>query len=66
VASDAVAAVYTTLGKKEEAIHWLQRSFEARHLTVVFITVEPMFDPLRGDPRFGRILTRMGLRPRLG
>jgi tetratricopeptide (TPR) repeat protein len=61
-ASDAVAAVYTALGERDQAIAWLERSFAARDISLVFITVEPMFDPLRSDPRFRKILVSMGLR----
>ena len=61
VASDAVAAIYLALDDKDQAVHWLERSFEARDFTLVFITIDPLFDPLRSDPRFKRIVARMGL-----
>jgi serine/threonine-protein kinase len=61
VAADAVAAIYTALGDNDQAIQWLERSFDARDIGLVFITVDPMFDPLRHDPRFTAILGRMGL-----
>ena len=38
------------LGNKEEAIDWLERSYEAKEAPL--IKVDPMLDPLRGDPRF--------------
>jgi adenylate cyclase len=44
------ALIQTGLGNKEEAIDWLERSYEAKEAP--FIKVDPMLDPLRGDPRF--------------
>ena len=61
-ASDAVAVIYAALGETDPAIQWLERSEAARDISVVFIKVEPLFDSLRGDPRFKAILARMGLK----
>ena len=41
------------LGNKEEALRWLEKAYEDRAGDAVrFIKVEPLLDPLRGDPRF--------------
>jgi hypothetical protein len=40
--------------------HWLEKGYEERRVVDVF-KVEPMLDPVRGDPRFALWLRKMGL-----
>jgi TolB-like protein/Tfp pilus assembly protein PilF len=48
-----VAGDYVRLGDKNEAIAWLQRSYQNKEYGLITtINVDPMLDPLRGDPRF--------------
>jgi tetratricopeptide (TPR) repeat protein len=48
-----VALNYASLGDKNEAIKWLQRSYENKEFRfIAYINVLPQLDPLRGDPRF--------------
>jgi serine/threonine protein kinase/tetratricopeptide (TPR) repeat protein len=60
------AAIYTGLGDKDRAFDWLEKGYEER---AVFgdatgdIKVDPIFDPLRSDPRFTDLLRRMNLHP---
>ncbi len=57
---------YTGLGEKDKAFEWPEKGYEER---VVFgdatndIKVDPIFDPLRSDPRFADLLRRMNLQP---
>ena len=47
------AIVYLGLGDKEEALRWLQKSYQDRAgFDIAAIKVDPFLDPLRGDPRF--------------
>ena len=47
------AFIYTALGEKEKAVDFLERSFErGERESNATIRVDPMLDPLRGDPRF--------------
>jgi eukaryotic-like serine/threonine-protein kinase len=57
----AVAIVFSGLGEKEQAMEWLEKAEEARDPWVTGLKVEPMFDPLRSDPRFLELLHRVGL-----
>ena len=57
------AAVYAGLGDKDQAFGWLEKGFQARNATLVFLVFDLTFDPLRGDPRYADLLRRMGLRP---
>ena len=56
-----VAAVYGAMGEKEKAFAELERSIEERDSWFKWGKVEPLFDPLRDDPRFNDLLKRMGL-----
>ena len=61
VAPYPMALIYTGLGDKDQALQWLDKAYEARANNMVFLTVEPIFDPLRSDPRFQDLLRRVGL-----
>jgi TolB-like protein/DNA-binding winged helix-turn-helix (wHTH) protein/Tfp pilus assembly protein PilF len=56
-----VAHVFVALGDHERALTWLERAVEERAPHVVEMAVEPALDPLRSDPRFVRLLERVGL-----
>jgi DNA-binding winged helix-turn-helix (wHTH) protein/TolB-like protein/Tfp pilus assembly protein PilF len=58
---DTVASAYGWLGDKDQAFRWLERDFEAHDFYLVFLKVDPVFDPLRNDPRFGDLLRKIGL-----
>ncbi len=48
------------LGEKDKAIEWLERSYDQRAgLDVIFLKVDPMLDPLQGDPRFEALVAKV-------
>ena len=54
------ALVNLALGENEEAIAWLERAYEHRAgPDVMFIKLDPMLDPLRGHPRFERLVAKV-------
>jgi TolB-like protein/Tfp pilus assembly protein PilF len=54
------AIVYLGLGDKEEALRWLQKSYQNRAgYDIVSIKVDPFLDPLRGDPRFENLVAKV-------
>ena len=53
------AIVYVALGEKERTIEALQQAYAERFGLLVFLKVEPMWDPLRSDPRFQDLVRRM-------
>ena len=55
------AAVYTGLGDKEQTFHWLEKAFNEQDDRLVYLGVDPIADPLRGDPRFQQLMKRSGL-----
>jgi adenylate cyclase len=53
------AIVHLALGEKGKAIDELDRAFRERSDPfITFIKVSPLFDPLRGDPRFQALLAK--------
>jgi TolB-like protein/Flp pilus assembly protein TadD len=60
VSAYSFALVYLGLGNKEEALRWLEKSYEDRAGEGLrFIKVEPLLDPLRGDPRFAALVQKV-------
>ena len=56
----AVAESYVLLGDKDQAFVWLNKAYEAR-ANLLFLKVDPVFDPIRSDSRYADLLRRMGL-----
>ena len=59
VSAANVAAVYVALDQKELAFEWLERAFENQDIYLIWLKVNPVFDPLRSDPRFAKLLKRV-------
>ncbi|HEX8652188.1 MAG TPA: protein kinase [Pyrinomonadaceae bacterium] len=57
----AIAAIYATLGDKEQTLAWLDKSFENHTPTLRRLKVDPQFDLLHSDPRFAEMLRRVGI-----
>ena len=56
-----VAVVFGSIGEKDKAFAELEKSIEQHDSWFRWAKVEPVFDPLRDDPRFAGLLRRMGL-----
>ena len=56
-----LAMACSDLGRKEEAIRLLKECLQAHEDRMVWIKVEPRFDPLRTDERFRTLLRKMNL-----
>src|SRR5205085_2189901 len=54
-----VAIVYTGLGDRERAFDSLERAYQDRHPGMILLKYDPRFDPLRGDPRFTKLIRRI-------
>jgi serine/threonine protein kinase/Tfp pilus assembly protein PilF len=56
-----LARIHAGLGDNDDAIRFLQKVYDDRSESIVWLKVDPTFDPLRNDPRFQALLRRAGL-----
>jgi TolB-like protein/Flp pilus assembly protein TadD len=56
------AVIYIGLDRRDDAFLWLDKAYQERCEYLVYLGSEPLADPLRGDPRFSKLLTRLGLK----
>jgi tetratricopeptide (TPR) repeat protein len=56
-----IAEVYATRGDADSAFLWLDRAYQTRDVGLAHVTSTPRLRGLRGDPRWGAFLARMGL-----
>ena len=57
------AALYAALAEPDSAFAWLDHAVVDRSAWVPHLLADPLWDPLRIDPRFSALLRRTGLRP---
>jgi hypothetical protein len=57
----AVASYYARLGDRDQAFVWLNRSYESHDPWLVYTTISPVYDNLRGDSRFNSFLKQLHL-----
>jgi TolB-like protein/Tfp pilus assembly protein PilF len=53
--------LFAGLGDKDQAFKWLEKALTERADGLTWLTVEPMLDGLRDDPRFHDLVRRVGL-----
>lgn len=56
-----IATIYVALGDKERTFEWLNKAIPEHTSYLVFMRVDPKFDPVRFDPRFADFMRRIGL-----
>jgi eukaryotic-like serine/threonine-protein kinase len=61
VSSYDIAVLCAGLDDRDRTFQWLERAFEERSSFLSHINWDPRFDPLRVDPRFNQLITRIGL-----
>jgi TolB-like protein/DNA-binding winged helix-turn-helix (wHTH) protein/Tfp pilus assembly protein PilF len=57
----AMLRVYAALDHKDEVIALLQQAIANHSNAITAMKVDPMYDPMRSDPRFQELLHRVGL-----
>jgi serine/threonine protein kinase/tetratricopeptide (TPR) repeat protein len=55
----ALATLHLGLGQHDHALDWAERAYEERRGWLAYLTVNPLVDPLRGQPRFEALLAKM-------
>jgi TolB-like protein/tetratricopeptide (TPR) repeat protein len=61
VAAPLIAEMCIGLGDYDRAFGWLDRGVEERSSVLVGLLVNPRYEPVRDDPRFQRLVERVGL-----
>ena len=56
-----LATLHASLGETSVALDLLDRARRERDARLIFVAVDPKFDALRRDPRFGELLKSVGL-----
>jgi tetratricopeptide (TPR) repeat protein len=57
----AFVRAYLGVGDKQQALASLEKAYVQHSEILTTLKVDPMYDPLRGDPRFQRVLQQVGL-----
>src|SRR5439155_1073872 len=63
LASVCLAILHLGLGQIDESLTWLERACDQRESQIVALNVHPVYDPLRGEPRFQQVLRKIGFLP---
>jgi TolB-like protein/DNA-binding winged helix-turn-helix (wHTH) protein len=58
----ALALIHAGLGEADATFEWLDRAYAAHDVHLIFLPVDPKWDPYRNDPRFVALLERCGFR----
>ncbi len=57
-----IAAIYSRRGDLDNAFATLERGYEIRDPGLTYIQLHTAFDPLRDDPRYDALITKMGFK----
>lgn len=55
-----IATLFMHAGKRQEALHWLDKSLEDVDPRLHFLSADPEWHPIRSDPRFSTYLKKIG------
>jgi hypothetical protein len=58
-----VAAAYVKIAEHDRAFEWLEKLYAERGAWIRSLKVNPVWDPLRADPRFHDLLRRANMAP---
>ena len=61
VSSWGIAALHASLRDADQAFHWLDVAAEEHATGLILLRVHPRLDPIREDPRYPKLLRRVGL-----
>ena len=57
----ATASIYAGLGERAQAFEWLDKAYDDCCAEMTWLKWDPQLDTLRTDPRFHRLIERVGL-----
>ena len=56
----SMAIICIGLKNRDEAFDWLGKAYQDRSTYMVWLKTDPLYDPLRSDPRFNPLMKKMG------
>ena len=56
-----VALIWAGLGDRDQAFAWLNKALADRSHWLVWLKIDPRWDPIRSDSRFDELVSRVGL-----
>lgn len=61
VMPESIAFTLMALGQHDEAFKWLDVAMETKSPPILYLAVDPRFDPIREDPRYAALMSRLDL-----
>jgi tetratricopeptide (TPR) repeat protein len=61
VRSEYLAMGHAAMGDLDRAFDSLERAYQARSAGIIYLHLDPGYEPLRGDPRYTELVNRIGL-----
>jgi serine/threonine-protein kinase len=55
----ALATLHLGLGQHDRALDWAEKAYDERRGWLAYLTVNPLLDPVREEPRFEALVARM-------
>ena len=53
---------HAAVGDLDRAFDALERAYQARSAGLIYLHLDPGYEPLRSDPRYTELINRIGLR----
>ena len=61
VRAEYLAMGHAAVGNLDRAFEALERAYQARSAGLIYLHLDPGYEPLRGDPRYKELVRRIGL-----
>jgi TolB-like protein/Flp pilus assembly protein TadD len=62
IRGEILAMGYAAVGDLDKAFAALERAYQARSAGLIYLHLDPGYEPLRADPRYAELVERIGLR----
>jgi hypothetical protein len=62
VRAEYLAMGHAAVGNLDAAFDALERAYQARSAGLIYLHLDPGYEPLRSDPRYKELVQRIGLR----
>src|SRR5258708_15633992 len=61
IPAEPLMAVYIGMGRTDEGFRYLEKAYSERSTALSGLKIDPLYDPVRNDPRFQDLLRRVNL-----